>query len=31
LSKSAGSIKYIGNPEVNQKINGIGKIEKIGE
>lgn len=27
----AGSIQYIGNPEVTQKINGIGKIEKIGE
>jgi len=27
----AGSIKYIGNPEITQKINGIGKIEKIGE
>jgi len=27
----AGSIKYIGNPEVIEKINGVGKIEKIGD
>jgi hypothetical protein len=27
----AGSIQYIGNPEITKKINGIGKIEKIGE
>lgn len=27
----AGSIQYIGNPEVTEKINGIGKIEKIEE